>query len=384
MSDNASDFQFVRGDELEEKGQVALEEVARILPGIQAETLEGLHSIMRVYKAPAGTKLITEGDMTGSLYFIRQGHVEVFREAHQGIEERHLSDLYDGLILGEISLLDGKPRSASARLQSDTQLVEFNPEDILKLKNGKEVLADLRGSLAVAVTSRMRAQNDKYIAAMEREMTAIKERQLFGQFFLYTMGVMAIGMVVNDLLSKHFMSVNIYTQTFAWQYLIIILVPSFFVIRKMGIPLKELGWTSVGFKRSFWEGILFSLIGIGLCFGVAWVLKMLNIKAGTPAPFELGPTISYFFHSLLQEMIARGFLQSSFQRFLDDKGGMRSVVLASLLFGVFHLHFGVMAVVMTAVSGILFGALYLRHRNLVGPTLVHFFAGVAAFWSGLI
>ncbi|MDG4720074.1 MULTISPECIES: cyclic nucleotide-binding domain-containing protein [Thalassospira] len=376
----------VENHEAAETGQtpVSLDEIAKVLPDVRPDTLRTLHSIMRVYPAPAGTQLITEGDLTTSFYYIRKGHVVVYREAHDGLEERLLGDLHDGRVLGEISLLDGKPRSASARVAEDTDLIEFNPADILKLPNGEEILSDLRGSLAVAVTGRMREQNDKYIASMEREMIAIKDQQLFGQFFLYTMGVMAIGMVVNDILSNHVLKVNIYTQTFAWQYLMIILVPSFFVIRKMGIPFSELGWTKVGFKKSFWEGIVFSIISMAVVFAAAWAMEELGIKEKTPAPFILGPTLSYFFHSLLQEMIARGFLQSSFQRFLNDKRGIRSVVLASVLFGVFHLHFGVTAVLMTAVSGILFGMLYLRHRNLVGPTLVHFFAGGAAFWSGMI
>ncbi|WP_028877957.1 type II CAAX prenyl endopeptidase Rce1 family protein [Terasakiella pusilla] len=363
---------------------VSLEEVRRILPDVRPETLAQLYSIIRVYKCPSGTQLITEGDMTASLFYIRDGHVVVYREAHDGLEERQLAGLNSGLVLGEISLLDGKPRSASAKVVEETELIEFNPQDILNLPKGHELLADLRGSLAAAVTSRMRDQNDKYIAAMEREMIAIKERQQFGQFFLYTMAVMAIGMIANDILSKHILKVNIYTQTFAWQYLLIILVPSFFVIRKMKIPFSELGFTRKGFRKSLWEGLAFSVLAMAIVFALAWAMEKLGIKETNPAPFLLGPTFSYFFHSLLQEMIARGFLQTSFQRFLDDKGGMRSVVLASVLFGVFHLHFGVMAVVMTAISGILFGMLYLRHRNLVGPTLVHFFAGGAAFWSGLL
>ncbi|WP_336083699.1 cyclic nucleotide-binding domain-containing protein [Thalassospira sp. CH_XMU1448-2] len=368
----------------DDPSDISLDEIAKILPDVRPETLKALHAVMRRYRAPAGTTLIREGDLTNSFYYIRKGHVVVYREAHDGLEERLLGDLRDGLVLGEISLLDGKPRSASARVVEASELIEFSPADILELPNGEDVLADLRGSLAVAVTGRMRDQNDKYIAAMEREMIAIKDQQLFGQFFLYTMGVMAIGMVVNDVLSKHVLKVNIYTQTFAWQYLMIILVPSFLVIWKMGIPLRELGLTKIGFRKSLLEGIIFSIIAMAIVFAAAWAMQALGIKEQTPAPFILGPTLSYFFHSLLQEMIARGFLQSSFQRFLNDKRGLRSVVLASVLFGVFHLHFGVAAVMMTAISGILFGMLYLRHRNLVGPTLVHFFAGGAAFWSGLI
>ncbi|MDF1750021.1 MAG: CPBP family intramembrane metalloprotease [Alphaproteobacteria bacterium] len=91
-----------------------------------------------------------------------------------------------------------------------------------------------------------------------------------------------------------------------------------------------------------------------------------------------------FFHSFLQELVARGFMQSSFQRFLNDKTGWRSVFLTGTLFGLFHLHFGFPAVAVTIFSSFIFGALYLRHRNLAGVTLLHFMSGVAAFNSGLL
>lgn len=152
----------------------------------------------------------------------------------------------------------------------------------------------------------------------------------------------------------------------------------------MKIPLKDLGITTVGMKKSLIEGGILSAVTVAVAFAAVWALKALELPTGTPVPAEWGATTGYFFHSVLQELVARGLLQSSFQRFLDDRRGLQSVVLSSTLFGVFHIHFGFMVVAITILSGLLFGAVYLRHRNLAGVTLLHFFAGGAAFWSGLI
>ncbi|SOD99928.1 cyclic nucleotide-binding domain-containing protein [Caenispirillum bisanense] len=356
----------------------------KILPGLSPAMADAVRQAMVVRHVAAGATIMTEGDRTDSLYLIEDGNVTVFRALGIDGGERILATLPAGAILGEMALLDGQPRSASVRAATDCRLTEIAPAKVLALPNGEQVLAAIRSSLAVAVTNRMRTQTDKYVAAVEREMAAIKERQHFGRFFIYALGLMTIGLLVNDILSKQILDVDIFTPTFAWVYLLIIMIPTSLVIWRMKIPLRDLGITTIGMKRSIVEGAILSAATVAVAFAAAWVLRTTGIHAGTPVPAEWGPTTGYFFHSVLQELVARGLLQSSFQRFLDDRRGLQSVVLSSTLFGVFHIHFGFMAVVVTILSGLLFGAVYLRHRNLAGVTLLHFFAGGAAFWSGLL
>ncbi len=366
--------------------QTLLQSFHQHLPGLAPQTIDAMRQVMRVYTVPAETMLTTQGEATNSLFLVESGQVAVFYEGNNGerSDERLLADLTGSVILGEMALLDGKPRSASVRTLTECRLMELRPSEIQALPGGDHVLADLRSNLAMAVTNRMREQTSKYVASMEREMKAIKERQHFGQFFIYTLGLMTIGMLVNDILAKQVLKLNIFTPTFAWVYLLIIMVPTSFVIWRMKIPLSDLGVTLVGIKKSLREGAALSAALMVLAFSAAWILGLLGIKTGTPVPADWAGTSGYFFHSVLQELIARGLMQSSFQRFLGDDKGLRSVVLASVLFGIFHIHFGLLAVVTTIVSGLMFGLLYLRHRNLAGVTLVHFFAGAAAFWSGLI
>ncbi|GEO80571.1 cyclic nucleotide-binding domain-containing protein [Pararhodospirillum oryzae] len=355
-----------------------------MFPGLAPEILDAVRQTVEVHALPAGALIMAAGDETTSLYLIDSGRITVFRDIGSEGGERVLATLSAGAILGEMALLDGQPRSASARAETDCRLTEIDPAKILALPNGDQVLGALRGCLAVAVTNRMRTQTDKYVAAVEREMAAIRERQHFGQFFIYALGMMTIGLLINDVISKQILKVDVFTPTFAWVYLLIILIPTSVIIWRMKIPLRDLGITAVGMKRSLVEGAGLSVLIVAVAFAAAWVLRVTGLHAGTPVPAEWGPTTGYFFHSVLQELVARGLLQSSFQRFLDDRRGIQSVVLSSTLFGVFHIHFGFMAVIVTILSGLLFGAVYLRHRNLAGVTLLHFFAGGAAFWSGLL
>ena len=63
---------------------------------------------------------------------------------------------------------------------------------------------------------------------------------------------------------------------------------------------------------------------------------------------------------------------------------MRTVILTSTMFGVFHIHFGLPAIIVTIASCIIFGLFYLRHQNIVGVTLLHFMLGACALSIGLL
>lgn len=187
-----------------------------ILPGLPPDMADAVCRTVQFHTISAGTAIMSAGDKTDSLYVIESGSVIVFREMGDRGEERVLATLSAGAILGEMALLDGQPRSASARAATECRLAEIHPSKILALPNGDHILAAIRSSLAVAVTNRMRTQTDKYVAAVEREMTAIKERQHFGRFFIYTLGLMTLGMLVNTILAKQILAVNIFSPAFAW------------------------------------------------------------------------------------------------------------------------------------------------------------------------
>ena len=63
---------------------------------------------------PAGTTLFNYGDPGDSLYVVRAGEVEIFFKNDTG-ERIVLETARPGDFFGEISLLDGGPRTASAR-----------------------------------------------------------------------------------------------------------------------------------------------------------------------------------------------------------------------------------------------------------------------------
>jgi uncharacterized membrane protein len=78
---------------------------------------------------PAGTALFSIGDPGDSLYIVRAGEVEIFFKNDTG-ERIVLETAVKGDFFGEISLLDGGPRTASARVTKDLQAVVVDRGDL--------------------------------------------------------------------------------------------------------------------------------------------------------------------------------------------------------------------------------------------------------------
>jgi CRP/FNR family transcriptional regulator, cyclic AMP receptor protein len=78
---------------------------------------------------PAGTFLFNYGDPGDSLYIVRAGEVEIFFKNDTG-ERIVLETAGPGDFFGEISLLDGGPRTASARVTKDLEAVVVDRGDL--------------------------------------------------------------------------------------------------------------------------------------------------------------------------------------------------------------------------------------------------------------
>ena len=116
-----------------------------------------------------------------------------------------------------------------------------------------------------------------------------------------------------------------------------------------------------------------------------YFLKGGEIKSGLPfaAAFITGFAPGFF-----EEVVLRGSALSNMMYHWKDKKNpvLRSLVVSSLIFGALHLinlsHAGVAETLMqvgyAAGVGFLFGAAYLRSRNIVGPVICHAIIDITA------
>ena len=104
-----------------------------------------------------GTPLFHRGDPGDSLYVVRAGAVEIFFKNDTG-ERIVLETAGPGHFFGEISLLDGGPRTASAVAKTDVEAVVVDRGDLaelIKLQPGAAM------ELLAATGRRLRETNEK-------------------------------------------------------------------------------------------------------------------------------------------------------------------------------------------------------------------------------
>jgi CRP/FNR family transcriptional regulator, cyclic AMP receptor protein len=75
----------------------------------------------------SGETIFQEGEYGTKMYVVKEGEVEL------SVRGKIIGELGTGSILGEMALIDRKPRSASARAKSRCELIPIDQEQFLAL-----------------------------------------------------------------------------------------------------------------------------------------------------------------------------------------------------------------------------------------------------------
>jgi CRP-like cAMP-binding protein len=91
-----------------------VELVAKIglFSALEANERRAIASLLRLQRYPARATVVWEGDDGGALFFILSGYLKAVSQGADG-NEVLLSVMGPGEVMGELSVLDGSPRSAS-------------------------------------------------------------------------------------------------------------------------------------------------------------------------------------------------------------------------------------------------------------------------------
>lgn len=89
------------------------------------------------------------------------------------------------------------------------------------------------------------------------------------------------------------------------------------------------------------------------------------------------PVALYAVSAPAQEWICRGVIQRSLQQCLSTRNPASvAIVLSNLVYAAFHVHFSIPFAAAVFICGSIWGAMYVRHRCLVGVCLSHTLLGV--------
>ena len=371
----------------------------QLTTGFSAEELTFIeeHAITRRFKR--GEFVIREGDHNSDLYIVRLGAAELLREAERADEPLVIGVVGEGEAIGELSFLDDSPRSASVRAKENTEIVII-PKSIFDEKSAlaKDVLAKLDHNIALLDSKRLRITSHDFVKSLQRQIELLEDQVKFGTLFVCMIILFGLNGIVLDVIQNYFGEYYYFggarfnlgaERLIAWIGFIIFAAPVVLLIKKIGFPIGEVLDVRRDLRRSVLESLLiaggFIIITLVLTAGP---IEVRGVPRATSAPalwtIVVILTPDYLFHSYVQELVARGIMQNAIQKFLRDERGTRTVLVLSIAFGVMHAHLGLKMVLGSAVASVGFGYFYLRNRNLLGVTIIHYVIGVIGRYAKMI
>ena len=374
----------------------------RLFAGLAPEQLESLKSKAVVERRPAGEVVVREGESAENLYLVLRGRLAVSKRAQDTGEEHRLAVLETGDTFGEMALLESSSRSATVRALEDVVLAGLPRDVLLGLQQAERcTYGRIVSNLARDLSARLRHTNEITVAALQNELKSARARAALGQLIIFTVLLITIYNLLlntlNDLLR------NSETTTYISVVITAALAgSSIWMMKLSGFPMSLYGFRAGRWFRDLPLALGVTVLLCGAATLIKWVLILLlpamdhcrvfqlsfgHGEAGARIDLARGFTIAllYGVFSPVQEIIARGALQSSFQEFLENRGRIVwAILLSNAMFAAFHIHVSTFLALLAMSAGFFWGWLYYRQRSLVGVSVSHILTGwYALFILGL-
>jgi len=134
---------------------------------LDAEELDEVSKVCDFKIYNTGEVIMREGEPGGILYTIKKGDIKITRKVH-GEEEMVLTILRENDFFGELSLLDGRARSATATAITHAELVLINKEEFdAFVKHNPECGYKFMKRIALVVGSLLRDMNEKFVGMLD-------------------------------------------------------------------------------------------------------------------------------------------------------------------------------------------------------------------------
>lgn len=118
----------------------AMLEDSQMFGDLEWPEIQALAGYMQAYRADRGTTLFREGDGGSYLCLVVKGSVDICKE-DRARETKVVATVGSGKTLGEMAMVDGEPRSATAVAAAPTTLAVLTRENFTRLTQEKPGLA---------------------------------------------------------------------------------------------------------------------------------------------------------------------------------------------------------------------------------------------------
>jgi CRP/FNR family cyclic AMP-dependent transcriptional regulator len=145
-----------------------------LFASLQDEDAAALRSLLELEVRPAGSVLFRKGEAGDAMYLIEGGRVRIHIRDEDG-EDVTLAELARGDFFGEMAILDGKPRSASATVTEDARLAVLSREHFHQhVSRNPDLALEMLG----AITERLRRTDEMLRQRVTRNVNEIEKEQM--------------------------------------------------------------------------------------------------------------------------------------------------------------------------------------------------------------
>lgn len=129
--------------------------------------VQGLANYVQCYRVEAGTVVFNEGDAGNYMCLLVQGQVEVLKSDQEGSPHRIVL-VTKGKTVGEMSIIDGEPRSATCIATQESVLLLLTKDNFARIIHDRPGLAvQILAKLAKLMSQRLRGVSGQLVEFLE-------------------------------------------------------------------------------------------------------------------------------------------------------------------------------------------------------------------------
>ena len=145
-----------------------------LFASLDDDAAKELRSLLKEKVVPPNTALFKQGDKGNAMYLIESGRVRIsIRDEEEN--ELTLAELAQGDFFGEMSIIDGRQRSADARVLEEARLAVLSRDDFLRfVRTNPHVALEMLSAL----TDRLRRTDELLRSRVSRNANEEEEARL--------------------------------------------------------------------------------------------------------------------------------------------------------------------------------------------------------------
>lgn len=130
---------------------------------LSRQEIEQIAKYMHGYKAPKGSTLLREGEQDSFLIIISSGKAKVLKDDGNG-NSKEIAIVRKGATLGEMSIIDGFPHSATAITIEDSEVAIITKANLQNItENYPSLGVKLLWQLSVQLSARVRQASGQLV-----------------------------------------------------------------------------------------------------------------------------------------------------------------------------------------------------------------------------